>query len=508
MSLAARRLLPGLYGGLLCSLLCGLVCGCGESPAKSQRPTASSGKKSRSVSQPPAADTSTAADAAESTSPAPRDTSPVHADLTPQPVYRPSDTRPRHDAEKLESLGIHRHESRRLILYTDIDDEQARPIPGLVDQAYDAMVKYFGPLPPDREQSEFQITGYIMADKQPFVETGLLPEDLPGFAHGRHSGAEFWMNDQKADYYRRHLALHEATHCFMTIVPNPMGAQIWYMEGMAELFGTHTMDAEGRGTFRVFPASKQPFAGLGRIRMVNDAVQKDQLLVLEDVLDLRSVNFVRDVTYAWSWALCVFLDQHPRYRDRFRTVTRTVSRQRADGDFIRLFENDWSDLQDEWLLYVKNLCHGYDIEQAAIDFHQGEPISKPDGTATASIAADRGWQSARVQVQQGERYQIVATGQFSLAQKPKPWISEPQGVSIRYCDGQPLGQLRGMVREPPSKDRWPPRGRTVLDDFVVGRERTFTAPVTGTLYLRVNEFWNELRDNAGQVAVTVRKVER
>ena len=47
---------------------------------------------------------------------------------------------------------------------------------------------------------------------------GLLPDNLPSFLNGRHRGQEFWLNDQDQDYYRRHLVIHEATHCYMTII--------------------------------------------------------------------------------------------------------------------------------------------------------------------------------------------------------------------------------------------------------------------------------------------------
>ncbi len=130
--------------------------------------------------------------------------------------YRPSDARPKHNVAALKAVGIHRYASKHLELFTDIKPELAKDLPPLVDQLYAALENYFGPLPPDREGSTFQMTGYIMADKRVFRETGLLPENLPGFYHGRNRGAEFWINDQEYDYFRRHLMLHEATHCYMT----------------------------------------------------------------------------------------------------------------------------------------------------------------------------------------------------------------------------------------------------------------------------------------------------
>ncbi len=424
---------------------------------------------------------------------------PDRAPPTPAPVYRPSDSRPRHDDAALEKAGIRKHASRRLLLYTDIDDTRAASLPPLMDLVYEAWEEYFGPLPRDREGTNFQMTGYIMADRERFLSTGLLPQDLPGFLHGRHRGAEFWMNDQTADYYLQHLMLHEGTHCFMTIVPAPMGNAIWYMEGMAELFGTHTLAPDGSARFRVFPGERDQFPGLGRIRMVREEVRAGRLLGLEALFAVRGQDFAKNALYAWSWALCEFLDSHPRYQERFRHISEHVAPDDPRAGFVRTFEEDWTDLSDEWQLFAQGLCHGYDVERAVIQFAPGQPVAgKP---ATATIAADRGWQSSGVQLDAGHTYRITAEGRFTLAQEPKPWESEAQGVSIRYCEGRPLGLLLGTIRHATAGDE----PSSMRNAFAVGRELVITPEATGTLYLRINEFWNELADNTGELNVTVEK---
>lgn len=184
-----------------------------------------------------------------------------------RPVFRPSDTRPRHYAARLMERGVRLYESKRLKLYTDVGAEKVKTIGPAVDAAYDALVEYFGPLPPTREGNEFQVTGYLMADQALFRRLGLLTEHVPGFLHGRHQGLEFWANEQETDYYRRHLVIHEFTHCFMFAGP---GAYVprWYMEGMAELFATHRLDEQGRFHFRVMPDREENFEGLGRMSLV------------------------------------------------------------------------------------------------------------------------------------------------------------------------------------------------------------------------------------------------
>ena len=105
----------------------------------------------------------------------------------PEEVYRTSDNRPRHDDARAAELGIRRYESQHLLLYTDIDPAIAETLPPLMDQAYSAWVEYFGPLPPDRENAEYQLTGYIMRDRDRFLAAGMLPDAAQNsLVHGVH----------------------------------------------------------------------------------------------------------------------------------------------------------------------------------------------------------------------------------------------------------------------------------------------------------------------------------
>ena len=210
---------------------------------------------------------------------------PAAEDLREQsakPVFRSPDSRPRHDDANLKELGIASFESKRLKLYTDVPAKKVQSLLSAVDAEYDALVDYFGPLPPNPERTEFQVTGYLMADKALFQRAGLLPEDLAPFLNGRHQGQEFWVNEQETDYYRRHLVIHEVTHCFMFAVP---GVHIpsWYMEGMAELFGTHRIDAHGRYEFRVMPDRPERFDGLGRIPLLRTEVAQGRWKSFDDL---------------------------------------------------------------------------------------------------------------------------------------------------------------------------------------------------------------------------------
>ena len=106
----------------------------------------------------------------------------------------------------------------------------------------------FGKLPPARDGAEYRVTGYLMRDREAFIDAGLMKESTLLSYHGRQIGAEFWLNDQSWDYYRRHLLLHEATHAFMRHLPGEaIDLPFWYLEGMAEMLSTHRAERRRDG---------------------------------------------------------------------------------------------------------------------------------------------------------------------------------------------------------------------------------------------------------------------
>lgn len=418
----------------------------------------------------------------------------------PEQIFRPDDVRPVHDDKKLAELGINVFESQRLKLYTDIEPKFARSLPGLIDQAYQALVDYFGPLPPSRSGAEFQMTGYLIGDEALFREAGLIPLDLPPFEHGRHRRNEFWMREQRFEYYRRHLLIHEATHCFMTVLPD-VDAPVWYMEGMAECFGTHRIDADGTARFRVMPTSPEDFAGSGRITAIRNDLAAGHGKAIGEILDFKAVEFLKTEQYAWSWGLSMFLNSHPRYRDRFRELGGYLQRNAFPTHFHKVFSPVAGELNTEWMLFSRNLQYGFDIERAAIEFLPGLPLDLAHPRHEVRIQSDRGWQSSGIHLEKDQICQLQAQGRFVLAQRPKDWVADAGGVSFRYFEGIPLGMLLGALHGDSVSADQPTD--SMLRISPIGRSGVFKAREAGTLYLRLNDEWNSLHDNHGEVVVEI-----
>jgi hypothetical protein len=399
--------------------------------------------------------------------------------------------------EQLKKLGIEVFESKRLKLLSDIDPKIAKTLPPLVDQAYVAWEEYFGKLPPARDESEFQLNGYLIKDKSKFEKAGLLQGILVDEFHGGQFGYQFWMMDQATEYYRRHLLLHEATHAFMWAIPNlkvPNG----YMEGMAEYFGTHQLVGD-KLRMRLMPFNRSDFQGHDRLVLMRRDVKQRGIPELFDIIDWKPATFrAFNESYAWAWGLHIFLEENPRTHKRFRKLASSLANPIAWRTFELELKPELPEIITEWNLFAADTWEGFDFQRSAIEFHEGQWLTKPE---RMEIRADRSWQSSRVHVEKGMRYELVATGQFTLAEKPKPWISEADGITYRYHNGRPLGQLLATIRPAMKADD---EREPMLDVKPLGNKSVFEAPRSGTLFLRLNDHPGELADNRGSVTVEIR----
>ena len=105
---------------------------------------------------------------------------------------------------------------------------------------------------------------------------------------------------------------------------------------------------------------------------------------------------------------------------------------------------------------------------------------------------------------------MIATGSFTLADEPKPWISEPQGISIRYFQGRPLGMLLATIHDETSEgiQKAGTKHDSMLNVIPIGPKRRFKADFSGTIFFRVNDSFSELADNTGTVHISIGEVQQ
>ena len=147
--------------------------------------------------------------------------------------------------------------------------------------------------------------------------------------------------------------------------------------------------------------------------------------------------------------------------------------------------------------------------------------------STVRRCRSRSWQATLLKVEAGRTYSVSAAGQFDLesllpretpgappkglpgfgtdapdavpkgTENQSQWISEANGVSIRYHKGQPLGRLLGAIHVGG-------KPHSMLKTIPLGNLAIFTASQTGTLYLRVNDRPGSLANNRGKLSVSIR----
>jgi hypothetical protein len=396
------------------------------------------------------------------------------------------------DDTKAAAAGIRKLQGKHLTLYTDlVPSPDVDDFPEVFASAMPLWCRYFG-IAPDRV-ADWRITGFVMQEKAKFEGTGLLPADLPPFPNGFQRGRYLWLYDQPDAYYRRHLLLHEGTHAFMDQILGDKGPP-WYAEGMAELLGTHRWQ-DRQLTLAYMPQDKSETSGWGRIRIIKDELAAGRGMMPDKILDYGPQAHLRNEPYGWCWGLAAFLDAHPSYQKPFRQLPQHLRSSDLTAWFREQVQNDWSPLRVDWQLFVMNIEYGYDIARAAVVHKPAMPLP-PDG-ATATIAADRGWQSSGILLAAGTTCRIEAAGRYQVGETSQPWWCEPNGVTIHYYQGRPLGMLLAAVSN--DTESLTPLARPQP----IGLQATLPAPQGGTLYLKINESAAHLSDNRGELTVRV-----
>ncbi len=391
------------------------------------------------------------------------------------------------DERRAGQLGIRKLVGRHLQLYTDLPASNAvDELPLVFDAAVVQWAKYFGLA--EQQVAHWRMQGFLIQDRAKFRALKLLPDARPEFENGFSQGHELWLAEQPSDYYRRHLLLHEGTHGFMYTQLGAAGPG-WYMEGMAELLGTHRWEG-GQLVLDSMPASREEVPMWGRIKRIREASRAGRALQLQAVLQLGNRRALTTDQYAWCWGLCRFLDSHPRWQSKFRQLPRHVADFEFNERFYELFEN--VPLENEWNAFVATLDYGYDAERMAM-VHVAANEDSQEGTI--EISADRGWQATGWKLRAGQQYQITATGRFQIARDSEPWPCEPGGVTLVYHEGKPLGMLLGAFQFA--------AGDTFSEPMPLGLTSMLTLEKDAELYLRVNDSPARLSDNRGKLRVAI-----
>jgi hypothetical protein len=111
------------------------------------------------------------------------------------------------------------------------------------------------------------------------------------------------------------------------------------------------------------------------------------------------------------------------------------------------------------------------------------------------LQSGKEWQATGVLIKRGATVQLNCTGRYSVHNKPRPWISEPPGITIDYVHGRPIGEITAMLVAPD--------GSVCSGRIPVGREGSINAEVDSELWLQINDSAASRSDNSGTASIEI-----
>ena len=409
------------------------------------------------------------------------------------------------DPERVAAAGIEVLKGQHIDLYTDLRD---RSVTEELVQVFDAAIprwcEYFEVDP--KRTASYRLSAMIIADRNQtgaFRKAGLMPDDLPDFLAGYNRGHEMWVFLQPGDYYTRHLLLHEGTHAFMQWFLGGSGPA-WYSEGMAELLGLNRWQ-DGKLTlgYRVRSNLECPY--WGRVKIIREDVAKGKSRSLDEVMNISSISFRQVDAYAWAWAACNFLSHHDL---TWKPFARLGAQARNQGpsfnqEFRQVIEKDRQAIERDWKLYLDEMVYGYDVMRAGLTrclLAEYANADNPDGNQVVAVNSGFSWQQTPWQVEQGEVFELAASGQFEVSQGEKLLPCEAGGITIEYYRGRPLGELTLAILT--TEGEGP--ARLVAKPLPIGLGGQFRAPASGVICLRFNVSPARLDENRGALKVRIK----
>lgn len=409
---------------------------------------------------------------------------------------------------------------KHIDLTTDLADTAAAQV--LVD-AFDAAVPQWGEfwkIDADTIR-DWRVTAYVMDNPRRFQSAGLISPRVPKFDYGYALGNRLWIIAQPGDYYTRHLLLHEGVHSLMFDQYGGAGPS-WFMEGTAELLSTHSGSGADVKIGQI-PADRDAAVYWGRFKAMAEGQKASGTPTIESVLRYPAELHGDVESYGWSWAAAMLMTEYPEYRQTF-VQSAKLGRDKSSRFTRQLHQRlqpSWPFLVARWRVMSHELDYGFEWRREKIEISRRDTVW--DGsTRLLTVAADAGWQSTGQRYSPGMIINVTAEGQCVVANsddpdnrqspegerdvvtpaKSAPWISEPQGITIEYHRGRPLGQL--LVCQLPLLSKSQPTTEPLKVEPVGNGTRI---EIEGPCWLlfRINEAAAGLADNNGGYSVTLTK---
>jgi hypothetical protein len=264
---------------------------------------------------------------------------------------------------------------------------------------------------------------------------------------------------------------HECVHGICHLAFGSTGPT-WLAEGLAEL-GNYWREGD--------PTIDLPAMVVGYLQ---NATPKRKLLEIA-VPGRTEAGTWED--YAWRWALCHLLANNPNYANRFVPLALALMEERDGVSFESVYGPLGREVSFEYDQFLATLGNGYRSDLTAWPWQAKFQRLADSAEVKVKIKAQAGWQPARVLVESGDRFEIVADGTWKIAAAGQPLDADGE------ADGR--GRLVAAVFADYS----------LTPEIPLGVTATLEPQAAGQLFLRCTDAWTELGDNEGEVTVTIRQ---
>ena len=389
-----------------------------------------------------------------------------------------SDVPPRERAANAP-IGPADYRSTHFVLHTDLPSTEARQLLRRLETMLSLVSKYWG------QPLSGVIECYVVRDLDVWPDDALDPSGRAkiarrsGITHIETLNRGRQLIKAKAVVYAvadRGTPQHEAVHAYCGQTFGRVGP-LWYSEGMAEM-GTYWRQGDSSV---LCPPYVINYLHAGRPKPIRDIVAEDG--TSRRGAPVRTGDSWRN--YSWRWALCHLLANNPNYSDRFRPLGLGYLTG-APVSFERSYGAMMDEIEFEYRFFLGHVERGYRVDLCSWNWKR--KFRQPDGGSIPSrIVANRGWQPSGTIVRRGGKYDYSTRG---------VWQIGPDGGDITadgLADG--AGRLAGVIFS----------DYALSEPFALSAGGTFTPAADGKLFLRCRDAWNELADNSGFVAVTIKK---
>jgi hypothetical protein len=155
-------------------------------------------------------------------------------------------------------------------------------------------------------------------------------------------------------------------------------------------------------------------------------------------------------------------------------------------------------------LACHDLNYGFDWNREQVKLSAKDPVWN-GSDLQLEVRPDQGWQSCGVRIPRDAKISISAEGEITLADQPKPWTSQPSGITFQYHRGRPLGQLQFCLL-PNAND---PQAKRIkpLEIQEVSEPSMVNVPEYSWLLFRINDECGKMNDNRGSYQVSIKRAQ-